>query len=162
MHYRKGVESSRLGRWEEAIEHLKKAVVLAPRFFDAHVNLALLYHGNNWFEEAEEEYLVALSLSRQHPQPFINLGGLYLKQGRNKEAIGILRDAIRITPPPPAAFNNLGIALFRTNQLEEAERMLLRARDLDPEQSSARLMLANVYPDGRGRAALGTTRCVSS
>ena len=144
-HYRKGVESSRQGRREEAIEHLKKAVLLAPRFFDAHVNLALLYHGNNWFEEAEEEYLVALSLSRGHPQPLINLGDLYLTQGRNREAIGILRDAIRITPPPLAAFKNLGIALFRTNQLEEAERMLLRARDLDPENSSTRLMLANVY-----------------
>ena len=143
--YRKGVESSRRGRREEAIEHLKKAVALAPRFFDAHLNLALLYHGNDWFEEAEQEYLVALSLSRQHPRPLINLGGLYLKQGRNREAIGILREAIRITPPPPAAFFNLGIALFRTNRLEESEKMLLRARELDPERSSARLMLANVY-----------------
>ena len=144
-HYRKGVESSRKGRREEAIEHLKKAVALAPRFLDAHVNLALLYHGNNWLEEAEQEYLVALSLSRQHPRPLINLGSLYLKQGRNRDAIGILREATRITPPPTAAFYNLGIALFRTNQLEEAERVLLRARDLDPELPSVRLMLANVY-----------------
>ena len=144
-HYRKGVESSRQGRPEEAIEHLKKAVALAPRFFDAHVNLALLYHENDSLEEAEQEYLAALSLTRHHPRPLINLGSLYLKQGRNRDAIGILREATRITPPPPPAFYNLGLALFRSNRLEEAETALLQARNLDPELPSVHLMLANVY-----------------
>ena len=48
-------------------------------------------------------------------------------------------------PPSPGAFFNLGIALYRTGELVEAEKSLLWAQELDPTTPQIRLMLVNVY-----------------
>ena len=51
-----------------------------------------------------------------------------------------------MTPPPPVAFYNLGLALFRLDQLAGAEQALLRALELDPTLSpQASPMLAQIY-----------------
>ena len=146
--YEKGLRAKEKNKTDLAIAHLEKAVFLAPDFGDAHINLGVLYHGLDRLREAEQEYLHARHLTKNHAQPLINLGGIYLKEGKNEAAIQVLREAISITPPSALAFYNLGIALYRTNKLAEAEESLLRARALgalDPRLARVRLMLANIY-----------------
>ena len=158
--------------WRQALLNYK------ARIYDAHVNLGVLHQSSDRLDEAEHEYLLARYLSDHHPQPLVNLGSIYLERGRNREAIEVLLEATAMIPPPASAFFNLGIALYRSDRFAEAEQSLLRAHELDPEASSVRLMLANVYlrtrneerlieqldaylqenPDGRSRDAVERMR----
>ncbi len=73
-----GETYTRLGKNEEAIVNLKRAVELNPKHIDAHLNLAKLYKSAGKSELAFYEYESALSLNPNH-----------------KEAADLLGEAIR-------------------------------------------------------------------
>ena len=89
--------------------------------------------------------MLARYLNHHHAQPLINLGIIYIARADFDRAIDVLRDATVMIPPSPGAFLNLGIALYRTDRLVEAEESLLRAHELDAKTPETRLVLINVY-----------------
>ncbi len=61
------------------------------------------------------------------------LGAMLLETGRDAEALAALRRAVELAPNEPEALNLLGYTLAdRGESLEEAERLLKRARQLAP------------------------------
>lgn len=61
------------------------------------------------------------------------LGAMLLETGRDAEAVAALRRAVELAPNEPEALNLLGYTLAdRGESLEEAERLLKRARQLAP------------------------------
>ena len=143
--YEKSLEDSRKGDTKRAIERLEKALRLAPDFYQARNNLGIQYQQTNRYEDAEREFRQAHSLNRNEAQPLINIGNLWLVQEDFGPATIVLREAVRLDPTSAAAFYYLGSALYKTAALEEAEGALIRAIELDPMSSQARLMLVNVY-----------------
>ena len=142
--HEKSLRDSVKGDTKRAIERLEKALRLAPDFYEARNNLGVQYQKSGRFEEAESEFRRAHELNRTAAQPLINIGSLWLEQSDFQPALVVLREAVRLEPRSPAALYYLGYALYKLEQLDEAENLLIRALEID-RASTTRLMLANVY-----------------
>jgi tetratricopeptide (TPR) repeat protein len=66
-----------------------------------------------------------------------NLGMALFEQGRLEEAVGALREALRLKPIYPVAEDDLGNALLRLGRREEAEACYRRALREDPRFAAA-------------------------
>src|SRR4029079_11928171 len=73
----------------------------------------------------------------------VNLGWAYAAVGRNDDAIKVLREAA--ADDNVSALNNLGSVLGRVGQWLEAERVLERAEQRDPEDPNVQSNLGWVY-----------------
>ena len=145
IEYEKGLEAKASGEVDGAIDHFEAVTRLAPTHLDAHINLGTLYQPQGRLDHAEREYLLARGLTSLNPRPLVNLGGLYILRGQFAAAIDTLREATAMTTRSAEAFYNLGIALYRSRRLREAEVPLLRAVELAPNLTGLRLTLAEVY-----------------
>ena len=139
------MKAKKKGKSQSAIQHLEETVRIAPGFFAGHLDLGFLYQQTGRLDDAEHEYLLARYLNQHHAQPLVNLGSIYIETADFNRAIDVLREATAMIPPLPGAFYNLGIALYRTGKLAEAEKSLFRAHELDPNDPQVRLVLINVY-----------------
>jgi Tfp pilus assembly protein PilF len=112
------------GRHEEAEAAYDEALKLDPYLTDAHNNLGALYAETGRPSLAEEQYLEALK-DASYPTPqkvYLNLGTLYASQGRDDEAVPMLRRAVEIDPAYYRAHYELASVLDRLGNLDEAAR----------------------------------------
>ena len=74
-------------------------------------------------ENATDSEAALIALSRAHPtdpEPFARLGLLEARRGNYPEAIGLYRKAMGLEPAMPGLRLNLGLALFKDGQYEQA------------------------------------------
>jgi tetratricopeptide (TPR) repeat protein len=91
---------------------------------------------------------VLLELTRKYPElsgPHANLGILYYRAGRYKEAADALDQAIRINPGQAAYYNQLGMARRALGQFPEARAAYGKALDVDANYTFAHLNIAILY-----------------
>lgn len=96
-------------------------------------------------KEAEAQLL---DLTRREPRlagPWANLGILYFRTQRPKEAMNALNKAIEINPDQPAYYNELGIIQREEGKFAEARRSYERALAVDPAYAPAQLNLGILY-----------------
>lgn len=72
------------------------------------------------WREALKHATVAAQLAPAYEATHYNLGNIYMKTGRNNEAIAAFRRALKVDPEMPQAHNNLANVLFRAGRLVEA------------------------------------------
>ncbi|MFQ5993812.1 MAG: tetratricopeptide repeat protein [Acidiferrobacterales bacterium] len=77
--------------------------------------------------------------------PHVNLGIIYHRNGRNREAEQTFRKAIEINPNRPDSHNHLGIVLRERGRFQEAHDAYLRALELDRSYAYAHLNLGILY-----------------
>jgi tetratricopeptide (TPR) repeat protein len=76
-----------MGRWEEAYEHMKKAVARLPRLEGAHNDFSWLSEYLRKYEEAERHCLIWMDLRPDNIYPYYRLANIYLRwQGDTKKA----------------------------------------------------------------------------
>lgn len=85
------------------------------------------------------------------------------KEGKLSEAMSVLHQAIRLGPPDPAAYNDLGVMLLACHRVEEALGNFERAIALDPEFAAGYYNLAAALERQRrrGEAIAMYRRCVA-
>jgi Flp pilus assembly protein TadD len=64
--------------------------------------------------------------------------------GRTDEAVPIQRKAVEERPDWPTGLINLAVMLASRGELDEAERLLVRALELDPENVTATVNLQSL------------------
>jgi tetratricopeptide (TPR) repeat protein len=106
-----GVTLQALGRGDEAVESLKRAVELAPEAASIHANLGEILRLQGKTEEAAKVLEQAIKLDPKHSQALNNLGITYFERGKPKLAVEHYRKAIEARPSMAEAHNNLGNAL---------------------------------------------------
>jgi len=157
--YEKALKESSKGNYSKVIEHLEKALDLAPDFLEAHNKLGVQYAGLGRFQDAENSFTRTRELDPNGSRPLINLGSLYFQQGQMQSDAGqteeaqdnfqkaadLLEEALRLQPLSATASYFLGATLYKIGSYERAESMLHRALELDEEMDDVRLMLLNVY-----------------
>jgi tetratricopeptide (TPR) repeat protein len=75
-----------------------------------------------------------------------NLGLAYLEENKLQEAKEEFQALIDIAPHEPLGYANLGLTYLRMmNELDQAERWLQKALELESDHSGARLLLAKVF-----------------
>ncbi len=155
--YEKAMDEKKKGRMESAVKLLEDAIHVAPKFYNAHSNLGMLYQTLKRYPEAETEYKRSRELNTKSEKPLVNLGSLYIEeaelQKENAELTGQILDqaldaleaAVKLNPRSAPAYFLLGSANFKSSFLEEAEAAYKKAHDLDPNLTRIHLLLANIY-----------------
>jgi Flp pilus assembly protein TadD len=119
-----------------------------------HPNNALAYYhlgfaygitGDHRAELADYQKAVELGLSDW--QLFLNLGLLYLDEGRLDDATAVLRLATLLGPYHSEAHFNLALAYERGGIYALAEQEILLSLRLDPNQLDARNQLGVIYAE---------------
>ena len=91
------------GRDQEAIDSLRKAVEISPRFYKAHFELASLLDREGNLDEAAREYEVATPGYRTVGEFHYRLGFVYFRLGDKGKARDSLERAIDVAPGSNAA-----------------------------------------------------------
>jgi Flp pilus assembly protein TadD len=129
-----------------AIEHLKKAVALAPQFIEAVNDLGTISFQQREFAQAEHYFRQALQQDPHAYEPLVNLGGALLAQGRAREALAVNLHAQDTRPSDPLANAQLGLSYFAIGEYEPAIACFRTTEQLDPAHfSNPQITLAEIY-----------------
>ena len=86
-------------RWEEAITMYQKAIRLNPIASTLQYNsLGVCYRAMGRFEEAVSAFKKAVLLGPDNLFPHLNMAGMYMEMGREKEARAEAAEVLRINP----------------------------------------------------------------
>jgi tetratricopeptide (TPR) repeat protein len=143
--YERGVKKEAEGKFEEAIEHYRKAAKDAPDFALAHNNLGSLYIGKSQFPEAQKEFEECIRLAPGDSKAYFNMANLMLLTGKLPEAEHYLQEGFRKQPDSAFGFFVQGSVMERRGNLREAERALQHALELNPKMTRPHLELVNLY-----------------
>ncbi|MBI4776560.1 MAG: tetratricopeptide repeat protein [Deltaproteobacteria bacterium] len=88
-------------KFNEALEHAKAAVVLAPESSNALLTRALVHREAGNLREAEKDLLTLVKMHPEFPLGAFNLGSLYWAVGRRLDALHRLGKAMRTAPEQP-------------------------------------------------------------
>jgi tetratricopeptide (TPR) repeat protein len=136
-------------RFEEAIRAFQQCLKLAPKNVKAEDNLGLSYYGLGRPDDALAAYKMAIEWQSQaaqkDPEPFIDLGTLYLEQNRPKDALPYLLEATRVSPGDAKGHEKLGKTFSQLDELPQAQSELEKAVALAPKVASLHYMLGQVY-----------------
>lgn len=128
-----------------AVEHLKQAVELAPRFSAAWNYLGTIAYQSGQYVEAEANFRKGLEADPEAYAPLVNLGGVLLNLGKWDEALEYNRRAVQKSPNDVLANSQLGMAYFYTGHLDLAEKYLTVAKRIDPAHfSHPQILLAEI------------------
>ncbi len=144
--YRKAITSLNQKKTEEAIEHLQKALELAPHYSIALNRLGTISYMSQNYVQAETYFRQALKHAPDSYPPVVNLGGALHSQGKLEEALEMNRRAVQMRPQDPLARSQLGQTYWALGQLDPAVKELKLAKALDPGHFSCpQLVLAEIY-----------------
>jgi tetratricopeptide (TPR) repeat protein len=142
--YEKALELSRAGDSSRAIDNLKAAISLYPKFPLALNELGVQYLKLGEALKAVGPLKSATKISPEAFTPKLNLGIALLESQQFPEAETQLREALKQNDLAATAHMYLGITLTRLRSYPEAEKELLRAIQLGGDQ----LGLAHRYLGG--------------
>ncbi|HEY1266383.1 MAG TPA: tetratricopeptide repeat protein [Candidatus Binatia bacterium] len=140
------------GRLDNAKDALLEALRLAPDFYLARYNLAVLYTRLGEDDAAVAELTKLVSARPEMPEAWVTLAGIYCNRGKYDEALSLLDEAVRAFPA--ADWRNVqqysynrGLALTRTGRSAEAIEQFKAALASEPEREQIWLNLAVLYQE---------------
>ncbi len=129
----------------EAVRVLDEAVQLAPQEPEAHYNRALALAAAGREDDAIPEFQAALRLNPKQAGARRALGIALLHADRLQDAAAELRQALEVAPRDAEAANNLGIVQLRLNDVAAAIESLETAIRINPRLIKAHYNLAKAY-----------------
>jgi tetratricopeptide (TPR) repeat protein len=139
-----GADHIQNGRYQEAIDPLKKALASKPdasREMAAHYFLGLAYTGLSRNEEAIESYLQVIKIKPDFTNAYIGLGKVYFNLQKFEEAADTYKKVIGLDPNYAPGHFSLGAAYIGLNRPKEAIEPLKKALSLQPNLNEARYYL---------------------
>jgi len=124
-----GAAYSALGRYEEAIEQYKRALIIDGGNQAIRFNLALAYYKAAWFAEAAtelERFVTALPSSPQTANARLVLADCHVRLGEYKKVIQLLAPLAETDPENRTLAYLLGSALIGDGQLNNGQEIIDR------------------------------------
>lgn len=137
-----------LAKHDEAhgVEHLEKAISIAPQFAEALNTLGTVYHHRGDAVTAEQYFRESLKQNPHQYSAAVNLSSALYEQHRYVEALQPARDALAVRPRDPRALTQQGWVLLQLGRLQEALASFQDALSVSPEDiSRPQLGVAAVY-----------------
>jgi serine/threonine protein kinase/Flp pilus assembly protein TadD len=113
-----------LGRHEESVLALKKAVEFDPLSLRMNAELGFCFRLARKFNEAQEQLKKTIEMDPNFGLAHDYMGVLYNDKGMYKEAIPEIQQAIKLTGGFSRSFGHLGYAYAMLGQKDEAEKIL--------------------------------------
>ena len=118
----KGYALCRLGRFEEGVPLLERALRAQPRNPDFHGNLGIIRYVLGELPEAIRSLQRAIELAPTVAEPYGNLSMALRDSGEFERALAAARHAVQLRPDLAAARLNLALALLALGNYDEAWR----------------------------------------
>jgi tetratricopeptide (TPR) repeat protein len=133
-----------------ARDEFQACLQLQADYPEALENLGLAFEALNDDDKALECYRKAIALDKTatnppSEEPYIELGRLLAKLDEDDEAISVLREGLQKHPNSARGNYEFGRVLFRTRHYADAEKLLVRSVELDPNFSRPHFLLAAIY-----------------
>jgi tetratricopeptide (TPR) repeat protein len=128
-----GLIEHQSGRSDEAIEHIRLAIMRDGRDPAFHHNLGNILRALNRLAEAIGCYERALALAPTSVDTLYNLGNTYQDLGQPERAVAYFERALRLNPDAVELHHNLGTALQDLGRLDEAIGCYRKALTLRPD-----------------------------
>lgn len=110
-------------------------------------NMAVTHHQQGNLSQAESLYQQLLSVQPKHTDSLHLLGVLYIQAGKPKDAVTLIRKAIKLSPDTDIFYCNLGSAFQAQQLFKEAEEAFNRALALNPKHVQSLYNKGNLYLD---------------
>ena len=141
-----GVAYLKQGNYPLAKEKLERSLKQNPKDPDVHTSLALLYDRVGEAKLADKHFKEALRLAPTNPDTSNNYAVYLCKNGRVEE--GVERFSAVATNKyyrtPEVALTNAGVCLRGAKNIDEAQKMFVRAIKARPNYSEATVQLATL------------------
>lgn len=125
-----------IGRVDEAIAALKKAIEIDPKFTDALRTLAELYGSMGMEEQSNKTYQALVKSSAQHPD--VIKATTLMFDGKIKEAESVMRDYLKRSPTDVSAIRILADIGLKLGKYQDTQNLLERCLELAPDYHLAR------------------------
>ncbi|MDQ3799353.1 MAG: protein kinase [Acidobacteriota bacterium] len=120
--------------WKAAKTAARRAIELDPLLSEAYAALAFTVWGHDWdFAESERLYRRAVELNPNNPRAHEWFSFLLQTVGRNDEAVAEMEIAGRLDPRSASHCAAHHYVLHHARRYREAEEMLRRGLEIDPE-----------------------------
>lgn len=144
-HNNLGIMLGSQGRGVEAVDHLRKAMDLNPRYPESRNNLGVVLYGMGRADEAVAAFREALRLKPDYPDALDNLSAALTNAGSTREAVDLSARAVALARENPAYRVNYGIALGAAGRHAESAAQFEEAVRFGPGLAEARWNLAMAY-----------------
>ena len=141
-----GAAFSALGRYEEAIDQYKRALVIDSDNLAIRFNLALAYYKAAWFADAVpelEKFIAAAPNSPQSINARLVLADCQVRLGEYKRVIQLLSPLAEADPENRTLAYLLGSALIGDGQLDKGQAIIDRLFRHE-DSSEAHLLMASI------------------
>ncbi len=132
-----------IGDYQQAVQYIKSAVLLAPGDTDARVNYARLLSWTGDLKTALAEYQHVLAGNPQHEEALLGAARVLSWQKAYAQSIATYRKLLRLNPKRTDARVEVGRVLSWAGKLEPAASELEAVLRTEPRNVEARLALAH-------------------
>lgn len=150
-----GILLGTVGKQEEGIQNLTKAVELKPAEKEARLALGNFLFTQGRFAEAVDQYAILLAQYPEAVESRCRLGEALLKLGRVDDSIAILQQGLDKGAKSADLLSSLGNSFLNIGRAVDARRRFEEALTVDPAFGPAHLKLGLLLSaDGEEQAAL--------
>ncbi len=146
-----------VGRIDQALVELTRAVQINPTLPEARTNLGNIYLLKGQVEQAIYEYRQALSILPNDPKTLNNLGNAFLQQNQLQQAAQAYLRALQQDPAMTEAHRNLAHVYRLQGLTNKAMEHLQTAVQLAPEEADNYLHLGRLYFEMKNLSAAQET-----
>ena len=130
----------------KAIELTQKALAMNGSLADARSRLGVLYSWSGRYDEGIAEAERGVELDPNSGQANFNLAVVLRCAGKSKEAIPVIRKALRLEPIAPDNYvQQLALVYFQTGDCKEAIAACEKGLKRQPDNLVSRVIMAAVY-----------------
>jgi len=138
-----GSIAHQLGKHDQAVDFIGKAIAISPRTPLFHYNLGLVLEASGKLDQAVQAFQQAIRFDPDSAEALNCLGKALKSQGRFEEAIKMYNQALRLKPDYTTAYFNLGNALKAVGRLDQATEKYGQVLRLKPDHVEAYNNLGN-------------------
>ncbi len=138
--------------WKKALEHLNKAIAIAPHYAVAYNNLGVLYARMNDDAHEHEALERAISLDDHFAAPNVNLAKLCLREKNFPKAETLLEKAVSVDPNNAESLMLLADAQYMDNHYDAAIASAHEAASAKTHPAFVHYIAARAYDKENRRA----------
>ncbi len=155
-HSNMGNVLSKLGRFDEAMEHYLSASKYMSKsdMHDVLYNIGVVLFKQGRYKEAADLFSKTIQIMPANAEAENNLGATFEKQGKLDDAIRHYKQALVIKPAYPDAHFNIGAAYFRKGMKEAAFLHFIEALNIEPNHANTINFLKEYMPDQYNKVKL--------
>jgi glycosyltransferase involved in cell wall biosynthesis len=133
------------GNFEKALYYFNEALKVDEKYAMAYNYIAKILSEKGLKQEAIKKLEEGIALGLENDTIFVNLGVIYMGQGKLDAAKEMFKKAIGLNSSRAAPHYNLGLIFLKQEQFVEAKDEFKMALRLNPMDARAYLYLAKIY-----------------